>query len=264
MPRLTPTSSHQHGPLSGQIALVTGGTGGIGAAVCRLLASHGCSVALHYNSDQDGAIELLDELKDEYCHVYGSKFVCYGADLGEWEEVRELHEHIVDIVGPPTILINNAGANGGHQNVKSIDTVPIDVFEKTWRINCGSAYLLTQLCMPAMEGEGWGRVIFISSVAGFTGGVVGPHYASSKSALHGLVHWLAGAYAKKGVTVNGIAPALIEGTKMLPGSSEELAQKIPVGRLGVPDEVADTVLWMIKTSYVTNKVVGVDGGMFPQ
>lgn len=77
--------------------------------------------------------------------------------------------------------------------------------------------------MPAMEGEGWGRAIFISSAAGFTGGVVGPHYASSKAALHGLIHWLAGAYAKKGVTVNGIAPALIEGTKMLPGSSAELS-----------------------------------------
>lgn len=134
-----------------------------------------------------------------------------------------MYEHIVDIVGPPTILINNAGANGGHSGVKSIDEVSIDAFEQTWRINCGSAYLLTQLCMPAMEGEGCGRVIFISSVAGFTGGVVGPHYASSKSALHGLIHWLAQAYAKKGITVNGIAPALIEQTKMLPGSSEELA-----------------------------------------
>ena len=78
--------------------------------------------------------------------------------------------------------------------------------------------------MPYMEAQNLGRVIFISSVAGFTGGVVGPHYASSKSALHGLIHWLAGAYAKKGITVNGVAPALIEQTKMLPGSSEELAK----------------------------------------
>jgi 3-oxoacyl-[acyl-carrier protein] reductase len=106
--------------------------------------------------------------------------------------------------------------------VQSIDSVSIDVFESTWRTNCGAAYLLTQLCMPAMEGEGWGRVVFISSVAGFTGGVVGPHYASSKSALHGLVHWLAGAYARRGITVNAVAPALIDGTKMLPGRSGEL------------------------------------------
>jgi 3-oxoacyl-[acyl-carrier protein] reductase len=78
--------------------------------------------------------------------------------------------------------------------------------------------------MPAMVEKAWGRIIFCSSVAGFTGGVIGPHYASSKSALHGLIHWLAGAYAQRGITVNGVAPALIRDTKMLPGSSEELAK----------------------------------------
>ncbi|KAF2660267.1 3-oxoacyl-reductase [Lophiostoma macrostomum CBS 122681] len=250
--------------LKGRIALVTGASGGIGTAICRLLASQGCSIALHYNSDQDGSDRLWEELEEMYSSQYGSKFVAHQADMGDYNQVRKLHEHVVNALGPPTILINNAGSTGGHSRVTSVDSVPLDDFEKTWRINCGSAYLLTQLCMPAMESEGWGRVIFISSAAGFTGGVVGPHYASSKAALHGLIHWLAGAYAKKGVTVNGVAPALIEETKMLPGSSAELSSKIPVGRLGRPEEVAETVLWMVKTSYVTNKVIGVDGGMFPQ
>lgn len=140
-------------------------------------------------------------------------------------KVKELHEHIVSYLGPPNILINNAGSNASFTGVTSIDAVPIADFERTWRINCGSSYLLTQLCMPAMEGEGWGRVIFLSSVAGMTGGIVGPHYASSKSALHGLIHWLASMYAKKGITVNGVAPALIEQTKMLPGTTEELAKR---------------------------------------
>lgn len=110
-----------------------------------------------------------------------------------------MHEHIVSLLGPPNILINNHGASI-QQGVKSIDEVSMSVFEDVWRINCGSSYLLTQLCMPAMEGEGWGRVIFVSSVAGITGGIIGPHYASAKSALHGLVHWLAMTYAKKGVS----------------------------------------------------------------
>jgi 3-oxoacyl-[acyl-carrier protein] reductase len=92
-------------------------------------------------------------------------------------QVRELHEHIVSILGPPTILINNAGSTDGLTGVKSADQVSMEVFERTWRINCGSAYLLTQLCLPAMEGEGWGRVVFVSSVAGITGGIIGPHYA---------------------------------------------------------------------------------------
>ena len=113
-------------------------------------------------------------------------------------------------MGHPTILFNNAGLTAGKSGVKSLDEISIEDFEFTWRANCGSAYLLTQLCLPNMVKQGFGRVIFCSSVAGFNGGVVGPHYASSKSATHGLVHWLATNYAKTGVTVNGVAPALIE------------------------------------------------------
>jgi 3-oxoacyl-[acyl-carrier protein] reductase len=110
-------------------------------------------------------------------------------------------------------------------------------------------------------------------------------HRSSKSALHGLVHWLASTYAKKGITVNGVAPALITDTAMLPGTSETLSSsrtcpsqrppkvaialltfftEIPIGRLGKPEEVAETVVWMVKTGYVTNKVIAVDGGMFVQ
>ncbi|KAL5429753.1 hypothetical protein PMIN06_008148 [Paraphaeosphaeria minitans] len=259
----TMATGHLKAPLQGKIALVTGATGGIGTAVCRRLAALGCSIGIHYNSDQDAALALLEEFKEEYMHAFGSKFACYGADLGSYEEVRELHEHIVALLGPPNILINNHGATI-QTGVNSMDEVSISAFENAWRINCGSSYLLTQLCMPALEGEGWGRIIFVSSVAGITGGIIGPHYASAKSALHGLIHWLANTYARKGITVNGVAPALIEQTKMLPGSNEELLKKVPVGRLGTPDEVAETVLWMINTSYVTNKVIAVDGGMVPQ
>ena len=103
--------------------------------------------------------------------------------------------------------------------------------------------------------------------------------SSSKSAMHGLVHWLANTYASKGITVNAVAPAIIQDTNMLPRGSDELAKRryfairsqiftlmiavgIPVGRLGTPDEIAETVLWMVKTGYVNNKVVGVDGGMY--
>lgn len=89
--------------------------------------------------------------------------------------------------------------------------------------------------------------------------------SSSKAALHGLVHWLSGKYCSQGITVNGVAPALIAVTKLLAGSSEAaLAPNIPVGRLGRPEEVAETVVWMVKTAYVTNKVIGVDGGYFVQ
>jgi 3-oxoacyl-[acyl-carrier protein] reductase len=92
-------------------------------------------------------------------------------------QVRRLHAAVISSLGPPTILFNNAGSSLGRSGIKSITDITIDDFEQTWRTNCGTAFLLTQLCILAMEERGWGRVIFCSSVAGFTGGVVGPHYA---------------------------------------------------------------------------------------
>jgi 3-oxoacyl-[acyl-carrier protein] reductase len=98
-------------------------------------------------------------------------------------------------------------------------------------------------------------------VAGLTGGVVGPDYAASKAALHGLTHYLAARVAADGVTVNALAPALIENTGMLPGDPGDLAKLIPVGRLGTPDEVADLAIAVLDNGYVTNHVIPVDGGM---
>jgi len=247
--------------LTGHLALVTGATGGIGKATCLALASLGCSIAVHYNTAADTAKELVQQI--ESANKAG-KAKAFQANLGNYDEVRRLHQEVVEQLGEPTILFNNAGLTLGKSGIKEISEVTVEEFEQTWRANCGSTFLLTQLCIPAMEKKGWGRVIFCSSVAGFTGGSIGPHYASSKSAMHGLVHWLASAYAKKGITVNGVAPALIQETKLLPGQTDELAKRIPIGRLGFPDEIAETVMWMVKTGYVTNKVVVVDGGLIVQ
>ena len=91
-------------------------------------------------------------------------------------QVRKLHKEVVEQMGEPTILFNNAGMTMGF-GMKDVADISIEGFEKTWRANCGSAFLLTQLCIPAMEKKGWGRIIFTSSVAAYMGGVVGPHYA---------------------------------------------------------------------------------------
>jgi len=244
--------------LSAHLALVTGATGGIGHATSLALARLGCSIAVHYHSAADTASALVSTLQS-----MGVRASSFRANLSSYAETRDLHAAVVRDLGHPTILFNNAGVTMGKSGVKDVADITVDEFEETWRANCGTGFLLTQLCVPAMVEEGWGRILFCSSVAAFTGGVVGPHYASSKAALHGLVHWLAGAYGKKGITVNGVAPALIEETKMLPGGAE-LAAKIPIGRLGKPEEIAETVVWMVKTGYVHNKVVAVDGGLFIQ
>ena len=157
--------------LKGQLALVTGATGGIGSATCHALASLGCSIAVHHNSAGFTAESLVAELQANCVTA-----LAFQADLRGYGDARLLHESVLRRMGAPSILFHNAGLTM-KQGVKDISEVSVEMFEETWRANCGSAFLLTQLCLPEMEKEGWGEVIFCSSVAEFTGGVVGPHYA---------------------------------------------------------------------------------------
>jgi 3-oxoacyl-[acyl-carrier protein] reductase len=158
------------------------------------------------------------------------------------------------------VLVANAGVG---MRRDAIDDVTREDWDTHIAVNLTAPFLLAQRLVPGMRERGFGRIVLMSSVAAFTGGIVGPHYAASKSGLHGLTHWLASRLAGSGVTVNAIAPALIEDTGMLPGGSEEMARRVPVGRLGKPDEVADLTLAVIRNGYVTNQVLGIDGGMFP-
>ncbi|MBA2713280.1 MAG: SDR family oxidoreductase, partial [Rubrobacteraceae bacterium] len=128
-------------------------------------------------------------------------------------------------------------------------------------------FLLARRIAPGMREREWGRIVFVSSVAAFTGGIVGPHYAASKAALIGLSRSLAASLAPHGVTVNTVAPALIEGGATLPGGEEEhssLAANIPVGRLGTPEEVAQAVHAIVANPFITAQTVSVDGGMYPR
>lgn len=199
-----------------KVLLITGATGGIGRATALTFAKTGqYDLALHYHSaNRETRDDLLSQIKFASPHQE-MKFHFFQADLGNYDSVRKLHEDVTDVFNKVDVLFNNSGTTSGHQGVQNLADVPIDVFEQTWRMNTGSAILLTQLCLPDMERQGWGRIIFDSSVAAFTGGLVGPHYASSKSAQHGFVHWLAGNVARKGVTVNAVAPAVIKDTNMM-------------------------------------------------
>jgi len=187
--------------------------------------------------------------------------VTFQADLSDYDSVRRLHAQVVETMGHPDILFNNAGATiKTIGRMGSIQDVSVEEFETTWRLNTGSSYLLTQLCLPHMIDQKYGRVVFNSSVAAGTGGVVGPHYASSKSALHGLFHWIAARHAKDGITCNAVAPALIIETGMFSNPTDEMRAMIPVGRLGVPDEIASIVELLVTNAYMTNKIIVADGG----
>jgi 3-oxoacyl-[acyl-carrier protein] reductase len=159
--------------LSSQLALVTGATGGIGFTTCHALTSLGCFIAVHNNSALDTAEELVVQLGARGVHVEA-----FQADLSSYEATRILlYRDVVEAMGEPTIIFNNAGMDAGKSGVKEIGDVRIAEFETCWRTNCGNTFLLTQLCTSGMERRGWGRVIFCGSVAGFTRGLVGPHYA---------------------------------------------------------------------------------------
>lgn len=186
-------------PEENKLVLITGATGGIGRATALAFAREGCyDLALHYHTvsirtQQDLATAIRKAVPKgrEIKHHF------FSADMSDYARVRELHAEVASTLGHPSILFNNAGSGCGFSGVQSLQDVPIEVFEKCWRVNTGSGILLAQLCLPEMEEQGWGRVIWCSSVAAFTGGFVGPHYAGAKSAVHGAVHWLAGNVAKK-------------------------------------------------------------------
>jgi len=244
------------------VILITGASGGIGRATALHLAYPNPSykvkaIALHYNSNDVSS--LIDQIKKINPSI---EVGAYKADLLDSDSVASMHSDIVKSLGPITVLFSNAGTSLGASGpvTGTLDNVSLEIFEKTWRINTLAPYQLTQLVVPGMVAAKFGRVVYNSSVAAINGGVVGPHYASSKSALHGMLHHLAIRHAKDGITFNAVAPALIEDTRMIPHGTEEMKSKIPVGRVGKPEEIANVVGLMVENGYVCNKVWVVDGG----
>ncbi|HEY2600885.1 MAG TPA: SDR family NAD(P)-dependent oxidoreductase [Thermoleophilaceae bacterium] len=238
--------------LRDRVALVTGASGGIGRALSLRLAQAGARVALHYASGDDRARQLVDEIGAERASAFGY-------DLARAESAAELMKEVADALGPVDVLVANAGAS----KVQEYQDVTVEDWDRIMAVNLRAPFLLAQAALPGMRERGFGRVLFVSSVAAYTGGVVGPHYAASKAGLLGMMRFLASRTAADGVTVNAIAPALIEDTQMLPGDPGDLAQRIPVGRLGKPGEVADLALALLRNGYVTNEAVLIDGGLFP-
>lgn len=243
-------------PLRGKLALITGCTGGIGRATALALAKQGLNIAIHYNANSTYAASLQGELEQLGVHS-----AAFQADMGDYDEVRRLHREVVGSMGHPDVLFNNAGTTGkviGREG--QIEDLDMAVFESTWKVNAGSSFLLTQLCVPHMVQQKFGRIIFNSSVAAGTGGVIGPHYASSKSALHGMMHWIAQRYAKDGITCNAVAPALIVETGMMGNPNPENMKMIPIGRFGKPEEISSIVEMLVGNAYMTNKIIVADGG----
>jgi 3-oxoacyl-[acyl-carrier protein] reductase len=238
--------------LKGKVALVTGGSRGIGAAISLALAKAGADVAVNYQSRADEAQKVCSSIQK-----LDRRAATVQADVSQSAAVQEMVSKIERELGPVSILVNNAGI-ARQQKVE-------DIREADWDeiidVNLKSAFLVTQAVLPAMRAARWGRIINLSSVAAQTGGVVGPHYAASKAGLIGLTHSYASRLAKEGITANAIAPALIE-TEMVTSNLSAKPDLIPVGRFGTADEVADVAVVLAKDGYITGQTINVNGGWY--
>ena len=238
-------------PLTSRTALVTGASRGIGKAIAIALAEAGANVAVNYRERKTEAEETVKIIK-----ALGRKSAAFQADVSNAKAVTDLIQRIEAALGPIDILVNNTGV----ALRRSLDELTEEDFDRTIATNLKSAFLCTHAVFNSMRTRGWGRIINISSGAARAAGVVGVHYNASKAGMEGLTRGYAARLAKDGVTVNAVAPSLIDTEMIGPHRSENIG-RIPVGRLGTGEEVAAVVVMMAANSYITGQTVQVNGGL---
>ncbi len=235
-------------------ALVTGGSGDIGAAICRALAADGIGVIVHANSGLERAEGIAAELR-----AAGAGAEAVAFDVTDGAHTRAALEGLLQ-GGPIQLVVNNAGIH---------DDAPMaGMSEAQWKrvvdVSLHGFFNVTQPLLLPMARHRWGRIVSISSVAAQLGNRGQTNYAAAKAALHGATRSLAREMASRGITVNVVAPGLIAG-RMSEGAfaPEMVKQMVPAGRAGTPEEVASVVRFLCSdaASYVTAQVIGVNGGM---
>jgi 3-oxoacyl-[acyl-carrier protein] reductase len=239
--------------ITGKIALITGGDRGIGRGIAIALAQAGVDVVLNYHVNADSANEVCAEIKK-----LGRRSIAVQADVADTSQIRSMVQKVQSDMGTIEILVNNAGVNIP-QSWEQVDEASWD---KVLDTNLKAAFFLTQAVLPGMREKGWGRILFISSVAAQIGGFSGPHYAASKAGMFGLTHNFASMLAQQGITANAIAPALIE-TDMLHQLPAARPDALPVGRFGKVEEVGEVVVMLARNGYMTGQTINVDGGRYP-
>jgi 3-oxoacyl-[acyl-carrier protein] reductase len=236
--------------LKGKVALVTGGSRGIGAAIAVALGEAGAAVAVNYRERADAADALVADLNKA-----GHRAIAVAADVSQASAVTAMADRVTSALGAVDILVNNAGI----AIVRGVDDLTEDDFDRTITVNLKSAWLCTQAVLPSMRAKKWGRIVNISSGAARGAGAIGPHYNASKAGMEGLTRGYAARLVKEGITVNAVAPSLID-TDMMSGRSD-LASRIPLGRLGHPEEVAQAMLMVLGNDYMTGQTIMLNGGM---
>ncbi|MGB8216940.1 MAG: beta-ketoacyl-ACP reductase [Candidatus Methanoperedens sp.] len=278
------------GGLEGKVALVTGGSRGIGQAIALRLAEEGADVAINYQStkeqaeklskliDQMGMIDEFDKLSmkidlmetkenakevSELIDSMGKHSIICQANVNDFEQVKRMREEVVKQFGKIDILVNNAGI----VRDKSFVKMTPQMWSEVLSVNLDGAFYCTKAVIEGMLERKYGRIVNISSVIGRMGNRGQANYAASKAGLIALSQTLAKEFAGKGITVNAVAPGFIE-TDMLKSVPKEIIEKIlagiPLGRLGKPSEVAGAVAYLVSEdgNYITGQVIDINGGLY--
>ncbi len=242
--------------LEGKTAFVTGASRGIGRAIALALAEAGADVAVSCNTGGNLAAEVRDAIRE-----MGHKAEFYAHSIADPAEVEKMHKEVIRDFGKIDILVNNAGITRD----RSFKKMTRELWDEVINTDLTGVFLVTKQFIDEMAERGWGRVINISSVIGEVGNFGQVNYAAAKSALFGFTKALAREYARKGITVNAVAPGFIK-TRMTegvpPAALEAVTSATPLGRLGEPEEVAVGVVFLASTaaSFITGHVLDINGG----
>lgn len=239
------------------VALVTGGSRGIGRAIAMRLAGDGHSVAVNYTANAAAADEVVDAITGA-----GGTAIAFQADVGSTEAVTAMFREIEERLGRVVILVNNAGIKRDDLLMR----MSPDAWDDVIQTNLRSVYLCTRAAMRGMLRLKWGRIISVSSVSGISGNPGQANYAASKAAIIGFSKSVAREIGSRGITVNVVAPGFIETdmTEQLGSDvAEEVVRRVALGRLGKPEEIAAAVGYLASddAAYVTGQTLVVDGGL---
>lgn len=240
-----------------KVALVTGGSQGIGRAICHRLAADGFSVVIASRNQEKVKAVAAAITQD------GGEAIGIALDVEEIDTFKQKFKELIDSQGVPLVLVNNAGITSDNLILRQKP----EAFEKVMNTNLRGAYFLTQIALRAMLKARWGRIINIASVVGLMGNAGQTSYAASKAGLIGMTKSLAREAGSRRVTVNAVAPGYVE-TEMTQDLNEKVTEQfmasVPLGRMGQPEEIAHAVSYLASegAGYVTGQVLSVDGGMY--